>query len=653
MNPASSLSPQAGKTGAWFSLPVRHALWPALVLIGAVVWIYWPSLHGAWIGDDRWYLPNNPLMSDPARLWKAWFAPGSWVEFYPIEESAQWFQWNLWHNDTLGYHATNVVLHILNSFLVWYFLSRLGLRLAWVGALLFAVHPETVDSVAEMVELKNTLSFGPFIVAMCFYMNYDETKSRRSYLWALTFFIVAMLCKVTMMAFPFVILLYAWWKRQRIKWEDFKASLPFFAVSLALVQTTIWSGAVYAHPIRNWDSYINESLGGPLFRLALSGQVIAFYFFRVLLPINPMPIYPKWPVDPTHWASYLPWVVIILGLAFLWSKRPTWGRHALLGVGFFLIMLSPFFDLHYISYMNATWILDHSLYIPIIGLVGLVAAASERIQDQLPASVRPWSVGVVVVAVVLLTLQSHAYASRFTDEGTLCRYNLRFNESEGLRNNLGCFLEQAGYLDLAHREFDRAIADNPSFGITYSNLAGIYLQTHQADKAIEAYYKCVACAPEKPESHAALADTLFDAGRMPEALEQYQAAADLNLKPARMYCRIGEALFAEGKPDDGMKAFQHAVDLDPTMPLAQYNMAKGLCQTGQIDAGIKAYERAIQLYPAYAPAHNNLAIAFARQGHMDLAVKEFRLSVMADPNFTEARQNLEAAERMQGASSSK
>jgi hypothetical protein len=87
-------------------------------------------LRGDWVWDDNIYLKNNPLLHDPARLWKAWFAPGSFMEYYPIEQSVQWLQWQLWGNDTLGYHLTNLALHLINALLVWRLLSKFGLRLA-------------------------------------------------------------------------------------------------------------------------------------------------------------------------------------------------------------------------------------------------------------------------------------------------------------------------------------------------------------------------------------------------------------------------------------------------------------------------------------------------------------------------------------------
>ena len=641
----SSPSAKAG-TGATLDFLNRYVILQALVIIGTIIWIYWPSLHGGWIGDDSWYLTNNPLLRDPWRLWKAWFEPGSWVEFYPIEESIQWFQWLLWHDNTFGYHVTNVVLHIVSSFLLWHLFTKFGLRFAWLGAVLFAIHPEAVDSVAEIVELKNSLSLPPFILAMCLYMDYEETKSRRCYLWAVVLFLVAMLCKITMMSFPLIILLYAWWKRGRISWDDIKASAPFFLISLALGMTGLWAGQVYAHPIKNWDPG-EAILPGGLYRVALAGQIVAFYFSRFFLPVDPMPIYPQWAVNPSHWASFLPWLILIPVTAYLWSPRHGWGRHALLGLGFFVLSLLPFVGTHSISFMNFTWILDHVLYIPMIGLIGLVVAALGQISGLLPGSTRPWSVAFLLLVLVLMAIQSRSYSAKFINEETLDRYNLQFVDNSMLRNNLGSALLVRSAYPEAFQQFQLGLRCEPHSSKIDFNLGSLYWKTGRINEAIRAYQQSAVYAPDVGGTHGAMADTLFQAGRVPEAIEQYRQAIRLKFEMARMYGRLGEGLFLEGKKAEALQQFQHAVDLAPRSPLAQYNLAKALCNTGQVGEGIKHYRVAIALEPDYAQAHNNLGIALFHQGHADQALEEFHRAVEAEPDFADARNNLALAERSQ------
>jgi len=500
----------------------------AIVIAIAAFWVFWPARHGRWIGDDTLYIAFNPLLNDPARLWKAWFQPGSFIEYYPIEQCVQWVQWQLWHNDTFGYHLTNIILHVISTLLVWRLLSKFGLRLAWLGGLLFAVHPMTVDSVALVNELKTALSLPPFLLAMCFYLDYEEHGRRRDYGLALGLFAVAMLCKITMAMFPVVILLYAWWKRNRIGWGDLVASAPFFAVSLVLGMVTIWAG--------NWYGQLHETyhdvspLTGFFSRLALVGQVISFYFSRCFLPVTPLPLYPQWTVDPTAPLQYLPWLIMGGTVCYLWTKRESWGRDALLGLGFFLIMLAPFLGANWISYMRYTWVLEHILYIPLVGLIGLVIAGLGRVDKQLSQPYRPYGIGVVVAGIALLAFQSRAYAAMFINEETLGTYTITHNPGSSMvRNNLGYALLQKGQMDEAMAQCQKALEINPNYAEAHNNLGNALSKKGQVDEAIEQYQKALEIAPTDAVAHYNLGLTLSQEGQVDEAIAQFQEA--LRLKP--------------------------------------------------------------------------------------------------------------------------
>jgi len=452
------------------------------VIVLAAFWVFWPVRHGQWIGDDVDYITANPLLNDPARLWKAWFQPGSFVEYYPLEQTVQWVQWQLWQNDTLGYHLTNIILHVTSALLVWRLFSKLGLRLAWLGGLIFTVHPMVVDSVALVNELKTVLSMPPFLLAMCFYLDYERRGHRRDYWLAVGLLAVAMLCKITMAMFPVVILLFAWWKRNRIAWSDLAASAPFFAISLALGLTTLWAGDSYRH-LHLLNPAANPNvLGGFSYRLVLVGQILSFYFSRCFLPLTPLPAYPQWTVDSTAPLQFLPWLILGGTFYFLWTKRETWGRHALFCLGFFVIMLAPFLGANWISYMIVTWILEHLLYIPMLGLIGVVIAGLEQVDEKLPQACRPYGIGILAGAIALLAFQSRAYADKYINEGTLCTYTLEhYPENWMARNNLGLFLFQQGKVDEAIGQYQQALETKPGYSSALNNLGNALLQKKQLD----------------------------------------------------------------------------------------------------------------------------------------------------------------------------
>lgn len=394
-----------------------------IVMIGW--WIYEPVLHGGWLWDDNFYLTQNPLIGDPSRWWKAWCLPGSFIEYYPVTETVRWMQWHLWGLNPFGYHVTNLVLHLISALLVWRLFAKLGLRLAWVGGLIFVLHPVQVESVAWIAELKNTLSLPPFLLAMCAWIDFERDHRDRDYFLALVFFLLAMLCKITAAPFPLVILLYAWWKHGRLEKTDFRTSAPFFLVSLVLGMTTLWTGTTFAQVHGMQDMTV--PLGGFFSRVALAGQTLSFYLLKCFLPLGLLPLYPQWQVDPPTLAQFLPWPVLGGVMSWLWWQRKGWGRHALLGLGFFILMLLPFLGFNVISYMHYTWVMDHFLYIPIIGLIGLVVAALEKINLYLPLPGRISGGIVLAIALGLLALVSRGYAGIFVDQETLWAYTLQHN----------------------------------------------------------------------------------------------------------------------------------------------------------------------------------------------------------------------------------
>ena len=499
----------------------------ALLIVAAGFWVFAPALHGDWLMDDDMYLTQNVLLHDPARLWKIWFAPGSFIEYYPIEASAQAVQWRLWHLDTLGYHLTNLILHLAGALLVWRLLSKFGLRLAWLGGFLFAIHPAVVESVAWISEFKNTLSLPFFLLSMCAWIDYEERGRSRDYVLALGLFLVAMLCKISMALFPLVILLHVWWKRGRVGGSDLKAAAPFFAVSLVLGLTTILAGDWFREA--HLQSAANPQIGGFPARLALAGWSLAFYFSKCVWPAQMLPIYPKWPVDPHSLVSFLPWPVLGGVIGWLWSKRASWGRHALLGLGFFIINLVPFIGFNSVSYMGFTWVMDHFLYLPIIGLIGLAIAALEDIGGRISRPMRRGLAGMAAVVLALLAWESHDYAKIFVGPEKLWTYTLEHNPTSWLaHNNLGNVLLETGRAPEAIEQYEESLQFNPNGVEAHNNLGFALDQEGLTGQAIEQYKLALKFNPHFPVTLPNLANALSQAGRTREAIAIYEQALLVN-----------------------------------------------------------------------------------------------------------------------------
>lgn len=295
----SDLPRKNGPTGlnqAWsFAGGLAPGFLPAALIVLAVGWVFFPALHGGWFWDDYFEITHNAELR--GSLWKIWLAPVS-PDYFPLKATVQWVQWRLWGDHVIGYHLTSVGLHLLSAFLLWRLFRRLGLPLAWVGGLLFAVHPLTIESVAWIAELKNTLSLPLVLLAMSAYLDYDERKRGPDYGRSLLLFAAAMLCKSSVVMFPVVILLHAWWKRGRFTREAFRASAAFFAVSLVLGLVTVW----FQH--HRAIGSVEIQTGGFFSRLAAAGLSVVFYLSKCFWPVGLLPNYPRWSVDPPPPSSF-------------------------------------------------------------------------------------------------------------------------------------------------------------------------------------------------------------------------------------------------------------------------------------------------------------------------------------------------------------
>jgi len=119
---------------------------------------YIPVYSAGFIWDDDDHITNNQTLRTGDGLREIWLNPQSIPQYYPLTHTAFWIEYHLWGLDPLGYHVVNVLLHAASASLLWILLATLDLPGAFAAALLFAVHPIGVETVAWATEQKTLLS---------------------------------------------------------------------------------------------------------------------------------------------------------------------------------------------------------------------------------------------------------------------------------------------------------------------------------------------------------------------------------------------------------------------------------------------------------------------------------------------------------------
>ena len=490
----------------------------AVLLVGAVVLAYLPALSGDFLWDDDAHVTRPDLRSLHG-LARIWFDLGATQQYYPLLHSAFWLEHRAWGNATVGYHLVNLVLHATSAWVLLVILRRLHVPGATLAALVFALHPVHVESVAWIAEQKNTLSTAFYLGSLLMYLRFDEGRRRTDYALASALFVLGLLTKTVVATLPGALLVVLWWRRGRLESRrDLLPLMPWFALGAAAGLLTAWiesrllgaEGAAFAFTLAE--------------RSALAGRVVWFYLGKLLWPADLTFIYPRWTIGAPGGPQLLPPLAALAVLAAFWRVRGRW-RAPLAVSLLFLGSLFPVLGFVNVYPFVFSFVADHFVYLPSLGIVSAMAALLAGLRARLDGFARRAAeVGCVAIVTTLGALtwrQSHV----FRDPRALYQATLARNPGCYLcLNNLGTLSVGAGRLDDAVDLFSQALRIEPDSAEAHANLGNLLLKSGSTSAAIEHYEAALRIAPDNVVTRTNLGIALFVAGRRAEARAQYEAA---------------------------------------------------------------------------------------------------------------------------------
>jgi tetratricopeptide (TPR) repeat protein len=622
-----------------------------VLIFCATVVAYLPALSGDFIWNDSDYV-TAPALRTLDGLARIWTEPGATQQYYPLLHSAFWVQHRLLGDHPLGYHMVTLLLHAGSALLFGLILRRLlaGDRaqpdagVAWLGALLFALHPVHVESVAWITEQKNTLSLAFYLAAAAVYLRFDEMRRPRTYAAALALFVASLGCKTVTATLPAALLVIFWWKRGRLGWRrDVRPLLPWLALGAVAGLFSSWVEQTFLGA--KGENFDLPALG----RVLVAGRAIWFYAGKLIWPFGLNFVYPRWTVDAAVWWQWLfPLGVLAVGVALWALRRRTRGPLA----AYLLFVGSLFPVLGFVNLYGArySWVWDHWQYLPDLGLLALAAAgltAGWRLATPHVGWLGP---GLVAAFAVLLGALTWSHCGMFHDNETLYRATLARNPGCWLaHNNLGlAWAQMPGRLKDAIAQYQEALRVEPdcaeahnNLGVAWSKLPG------RLEDAIVQYQEALRLQPDYAEAHNNLGNAWSQLpGRLDDAITQYQEA--LRVKPdyAEAHNGLGAA-FAElpGRLEDAIIQYQEALRLQPDYAETHNNLGNAWSQLpGRLEDAITQYQEALRLMPDFAEAHNNLGNAWSQlPGRLEDAITQYQEALRLMPGFVEAHYNLGVA----------
>jgi tetratricopeptide (TPR) repeat protein len=555
-----------------FPPPFRSRLFLGACIVVAVALCYIPAMGAGFVWDDDLLVTENPLVQGADSLPYVW-ASSAATDYTPLTTTAFWLQWRLWSDNAAGYHLVNILLHALSALLLWRVLERLAVPGAWLGALLFAIHPVNVASVAWIAELKNALSLPFYLAAIASFLRFLETRRAGAYALALLAAICALLSKGSTVILPVILLLCAWWKQPRVTRSHLLALLPFFLLSGIAALVTI-----------HFQSRVIDTgvIPTPLpARIARAGHAIWFYLGKDLWPLHLCAVYPKWPLD--H--SVLPLILAAaLGL-ILWLVRRRLGRGPFFAWACFVTALLPVLGILDMTFLDQAWVADWWQQLALPAVVALFAAGMATLWRRNPSPARRAALSLLVACIVFfLGARTWIEASGYESMETHCLRTLAVNPYAWIaHNNLGAVRSSEGRLADAAREYQAALRLKPSDSSAHSNLGIVYARLRDFDMAIAEYHAALAITPDNAKIWFNLGNALRSERRNAESIQAFSNAIDNNARWTAPRYEMGTILLELGRPAEAGHQAQTIVALDPAGISGHYLLARSAAAIGRFD----------------------------------------------------------------------
>ena len=470
-------------------------------IAGFTLLLYLHSLKSGFVDwDDTGYLRDNPAVQhlDWEHL-KTIFTSFYSGNYHPLTTLTYAFEYAVsGFNSATLYHFNNLWLHLVNVWLVYWFIRLISrnVTVAAIVAFWFGIHPMHVESVAWISERKDLLYGGFFLaslVSYCYYLREqgfpgEQVRGtaggkRKFYLFSLFFFLLSLLSKSAAVVLPLVLLLVDFLMKRKFTLKQLSEKIPFFALAMLFGILAILSQGSAIH--RGMDLDLS-----PVNRFFTVNYAIMRYVAFLFFPAG-LSAYHPYPVIGQGGEGVIIYLSVLFNLAIIaaavWSLK--YSGKWFFGFLFFLVNIVLVLQ---ILPVGGAFMAERYTYISYIGLFYIVAClltgATEKSKQSSPRRMIPWAL--FILFSIFFSVTAYQRIGTWADSLAL---------------------------------FDDVVKKYPDNHLAYYLRASARKDTDLAG-AIADYNKSVALKPENPDAYNNLGNIYSAGGKYKEALADYNAA---------------------------------------------------------------------------------------------------------------------------------
>ena len=505
------------------------------LLILSVLIVYVQSFNFGFVNfdDDRYVQSNTHIDSFSAENVTFWFTEYFDGHYHPLTMASLSIDNVLGGGEAKAFHIMNILLHTLSVLVLFFLMKRLfaDIKIAFFVALIFAIHPIQVESVAWISERKNLLFGLFFLLSLVQYKRYLERPNNKNLWLSILLFVFSLLSKVTAISLLFTLFALDYFTKQ-----DFKSKriwlikLPYVVLSLVFI---------YIATQAQHSTWQESDLAYTFFdRILLASRAFVFYASQSMLPHGLSAYYP-YPADlgiALSWVEYFLAIVVLGFMALLFYTLKKDNRTIAFGLLFFALniaMLLKLVDIPHGNYNMA----DRYAYIPSIGVfILIVFMLFDKFKENKGQK------ATIILSIYALFLTVYSY-------------------------------QRVGIWENSEKLWSDVIESYPDYSHAY-NMRGLgKLTTQDFQGAMLDFEKVVQLKPDNLGALLNLAQMHIRKGDFQASIDYYSQALSLSdtLSSAWMYRGIAFQQLKKG--DDALRDLSKAIELNPKLELAFFNRA--------------------------------------------------------------------------------
>ena len=601
--------------------------WIAPVVVAVVTCAaFLPVLSNQFVEwDDYENITSNPYYRGLGWSQLRWmFTTFHMGPYQPLSWLTLGLDYAVWGMNPAGYHLTSLILHAANGFLFYFVSYRLiasafpnvGER-SWqltisatFAALMFAIHPLRVESVAWATERRDVVSGLFFLTAIYCYLKANSNPpddSRGRWLAAAVFtYILSLLGKATAMTLPVLLLILDIYPLRRLdgrprNWRTpgqprvLYEKIPFVvpAVSFAVVALI---GQQQVAAIKSLETY---SIGS---RIAQALYGTSFYFWKTFLPIRLSPLYEI----PPHFS---PWDLVIVAGAIatialtviFYLARNRWPAGWICWM-FAVVALAPVVG---ILSTGPQLVAERYSYLGCLSWAVLAGGLMLHILQRADARKTATVVTIAVIITIVFSLLTWREAMVWRDTGTLWNHVLNFDQNSSIAHyNLARFLARQGEHTEAIAHYRKALAIRANDADAHNNLGLLLAIRGDTEDSLKEFQTAVRVDPTYAKGFFNLGRIYARQGKLEQAAENYREAMRLKPDEAEIRFGLGNVLARQGRFEAASAQFEQATKLKPEFAEAQMALAGSLSAQGKNEEAQRHYQKALQLLRSQSQATN-------------------------------------------------